>query len=54
MKLMKEPVYGFKISNHLLGDLVVRVWDQEVCSPMVSGSSAIVTNMMATGGLHGC
>jgi hypothetical protein len=32
---------------------VVKVWDQEVCSSIVSGSSLVVANMIATEGLHG-
>jgi hypothetical protein len=39
--------------NHLVGGQVVRVWDQEICSPVVSGSSPTIANMMATRGLHG-
>jgi len=32
---------------------VVRAWNQEVCSSVVSGSSHVVAHMMVTGGLHG-
>ena len=32
---------------------VIRVWDQDVCFYVVSGSSHVVAHMMATGGLHG-
>jgi hypothetical protein len=39
--------------NHVGGDSVVRVWDQEICFSVVSGSSHVVAHMMATGGLHG-
>jgi hypothetical protein len=39
--------------NHLIGGPMVRVWDQGICSPVVSGSSPIIANMMTTGGLHG-
>jgi hypothetical protein len=48
-------------NNHLGGDPVVKVWDQEVCflcglrfePSVVSGSSLMVAHMMANGGLHG-
>jgi hypothetical protein len=39
--------------NHLVGGPVVRVWDQRICSPIVSGSSPIIANMMVTESLHG-
>jgi len=39
--------------NHLGGGSVVRAWNQEVCSSVVSGSSHVVAHMMVTGGLHG-
>jgi len=42
-----------KNKNHLGGGPVVRVWDQEICSSVVSGSNPVVAHMMATGGLHG-
>jgi hypothetical protein len=35
------------------GGPVVKVSDQGVCSSIVSGSSLVVANMMATEGLHG-
>jgi hypothetical protein len=38
--------------NHLIGISMVRVWDQEVYSSMISSSSLVVANMMTTGGLH--
>jgi hypothetical protein len=41
-----------KKTNYLSGS-VIRVWNQEVSSPVVSGSSPMVANMMITGGLHG-
>jgi hypothetical protein len=40
--------------NHLIGGLVVRTWAKRFASPVVSGSSPVVANMMATRGLHGC
>jgi hypothetical protein len=36
-----------------IGGLVVKVWDQGVCSSIVSGSSLVVANMIAIEGLHG-
>jgi hypothetical protein len=39
--------------NYLGGGPMVRAWDQEVCSLVVSGSSPVVAHMMATGGLYG-
>jgi len=42
------------LANHLGGGgPVVRAWDQEVCSSVISGSSPVVALMMVTGGLHG-
>ena len=41
-----------KIYNYLEGVLVVRTLDQEVCFPVVSGSSSMVANMVVTGGLY--
>jgi hypothetical protein len=32
---------------------MIRAWDQGVCSLMVSGSSPMIANMIAIGGLHG-
>jgi len=32
---------------------MIRAWDQEVCFPVVSGSSPVVANMIAIGGLYG-
>ena len=43
-------------SNHnytLGGGLVVRAWDQEVCSLCGLRFELWVAHMMATGGLHG-
>jgi hypothetical protein len=48
-----DIVKNYIQSNHLIGDPVVKVWDQEVCFPVVSGSSHMVANIMVTGGLHG-
>jgi hypothetical protein len=39
--------------NHLVDGPVVRVWDQRICSPVVSCSSPIIANMMVTEGLYG-
>ena len=39
--------------NHLGGGPVIKDWDQEICFFLVSGSSPVVTHMMAIGGLHG-
>jgi len=43
---------SYKIKN-IRGDQEVRVWDQDVCSFMVSDSSPVVAHMMTTGDLHG-
>jgi hypothetical protein len=39
-------------SNYLVSNSVIRVWDQKVCPPVVSGSSSVVVNMMAIGDLY--
>ena len=31
----------------------MRTWDQEICFLVISGSSLVAANMIATGGLHG-
>lgn len=33
-------------NNHLVGALVIRVWDEGLCSPVVSSSSFVIVNMM--------
>jgi hypothetical protein len=33
---------------------MVRVWGQEVCSPVISSSNPVVANIIITGDLHGC
>ena len=38
--------------NHLVGDPVVKVWDKEICFPVISRSSHVVVNMMVTESLH--
>jgi hypothetical protein len=39
--------------NHLVGGPVVRARDQEVSTHMISSSSLVVVNMMATKDLYG-
>jgi len=43
----------YDTTNHPVGGPVVRAWDQEVCSPVVSSSSLVIANMMTTEGLYG-
>jgi hypothetical protein len=39
-------------NTHLVGGTVIRFWDQEICFLVVSDSSPVAANMMATGGLY--
>ena len=42
----------YDTTNHLVGDSIIRAWNQEVCFPVVSSSSLMIVNMMVTDGLY--
>jgi hypothetical protein len=44
---------NYKVCDQGVGGPVIRVWNQGFASPVVSGLSPVIANMMATEGLHG-
>jgi len=44
---------SYPLFNYLVGGPVIRVWNKGFAPPVISGSSPVVANKMATEGLHG-
>lgn len=52
--IMSTPLINqlLAFNNHLIGDIMIRVWDQGVCFIIILGSSYVVASIIITKNLY--